>query len=171
MTSHLSRRQALSSAAVLALQLASGGVLAATSQKHTLSGVDVAGKPVRLQDLAGRVVMVSFVTGDCAVCASELRLMREFYSANQSRGFMQLAVSLDRRGQDYRQLAQFMLTGAPAPHRFPMVWRHDPAHQDSFGTLARTPTHVMLDRQGTEVRRRQGGMEAGDWDELWTLIG
>lgn len=59
----------------------------------------------------------------------------------------------------------------PDGQRFPVLCRNDPAHWDSFGDLARTPTHVMMDRQGTEVRRRQGGMQPADLDELWTLIG
>ena len=69
------------------------------------------------------------------------------------------------------QFAEYMRSGVPAPQRFPMVWRHHPAHQDSFGELARTPTHVVVDRQGTEVSRRPGSMQPGDWDDLWSLIG
>ncbi|WP_372827027.1 peroxiredoxin family protein [Polaromonas sp.] len=171
MTINTSRRQALAISAAMAFHLASPRAFATSAQKHSLSGFDLSGKPVHLQDFSGKVVMVSFVTGDCAVCAGELRLMREFYSANQSRGFVQLAVSLDRRPRDYRQLAEFMITGAPAPQRFPMVWRLHANHQDSFGPMSRTPTHVILDRQATEFRRREGGMQSGDWDELWSLMG
>ena len=171
MTIDLSRRHALASAAVLALHLGSAGAQASAPRKHVLAGVDHAGRPVRLEDFAGKVVMVSFVTGDCAVCTSELRLIREFFGANQSRGFVQLVVTLDRRQPDYQALAEYMRTGVPPGQRFPVLWRNDPAHRDSFGDLARTPTHVMLDRQGAEVRRRPGGMQPADWDELWTLIG
>lgn len=167
-----SRRAVLASGLAAALLLAGRQALAAPpSARHTLSGIDSAGRPVSLRDYQGEVVMTSFVTGDCGVCGTELRLMREFHRDNRARGFALVVVSLERRAEDYRQLAELMRTVLAPADRFPLLWRLDPAHRDSFGEIVRLPTHVILDRQGVEVRRRQGGMQPGDWDDLWTLIG
>lgn len=136
-----------------------------------LAGMDHEGQRIDLAAYRGQVVLVSFYSMACAVCPSELTLIREFQAANKARGFSAIAVSLDAREEDFRTYAQLQkLTIAPR-QQFPVVWRAAPRHQDSFGPVTRHPTHVLVTRGGQPALRREGGLLPADWDDIWLALG
>lgn len=137
---------------------------------RTLAGTDSAGKPVMLTDFAGKVCLVSFFTAGCALCANELRLMREFHTGNRARDFVLLGVNLDEKREDFMRYIELLNVSVPAEQRFPIAWRFAPGHQDNFGPIVRKPTHFVLDRQHRQVLRREGNFQPGDWDDLWTSL-
>ena len=61
---------------------------------------DASGKPVRLSDFRGKVVLLNFWATWCAPCRIEIPWFIEFEKAEQSRGFATLGVSLDEDGWD-----------------------------------------------------------------------
>ncbi len=61
---------------------------------------DASGKPVRLSELRGQVVLLNFWATWCAPCRIEIPWFIEFQKAQQSRGYTTLGVSLDEDGWD-----------------------------------------------------------------------
>ena len=59
---------------------------------------DASGKPVRLSDFRGKVVLLNFWATWCAPCAAEIPWFMEFQKAHQDAGFTTLGVSLDEDG-------------------------------------------------------------------------
>ena len=61
---------------------------------------DATGKPVRLSELRGKVVLLNFWATWCAPCGIEIPWFIEFQKAHQDAGFATLGVSLDEDGWD-----------------------------------------------------------------------
>jgi len=70
--------------------------------KLDLSFVDSQGRPVDLNQLAGKVVLIDFWASWCPDCAREMPQVQQVYKAFESKGFAILGVSLDkdRRAMD-----------------------------------------------------------------------
>lgn len=139
-------------------------------QTMSLQGVGVNNKKVELSEFAGKVVLVSFFTSGCNVCARDLKLMREFYLNNRSKNFVLLAVNLDNRKEDFAEYMRLIELSTPADQRFPTVWRQAPEHKDNFGTISRQPTHFVLNAKQQLMFKREGSFMAEDWDKLWEYL-
>jgi len=61
---------------------------------------DASGKPVRLSDFRGKVVLLNFWATWCVPCAAEIPWFIEFNKTHQDAGFVTLGVSLDEDGWD-----------------------------------------------------------------------
>jgi len=59
---------------------------------------DASGKPVRLSELRGKVVLLNFWATWCAPCAAEIPWFIEFQKGYEHAGFATLGVSLDEDG-------------------------------------------------------------------------
>jgi len=61
---------------------------------------DASGKPVKLSEFRGKVVLLNFWATWCAPCALEIPWFIEFQQAHQDSGFVTLGVSLDENDWD-----------------------------------------------------------------------
>ncbi len=63
-------------------------------------GTDADGKPVRLSDYKGKVVLIDFWASWAPPCVAEFAHLRELYHAYRGQGFIVIGVNLDSLGQD-----------------------------------------------------------------------
>jgi thiol-disulfide isomerase/thioredoxin len=63
-------------------------------------GKDVDGKPVRLADYKGKVVLIDFWTTWAPPCVADCPHIREVYHTYRDQGFVVIGVNLDSLGQD-----------------------------------------------------------------------
>jgi cytochrome c biogenesis protein CcmG, thiol:disulfide interchange protein DsbE len=115
---------------------------------------DRSGKPVRLADLKGRVVLVDFWASWCAPCREELPVLEGLYRKYRDKGFVVVGVGLD---QDADKLTKFLRA---SPLTFPVV-------HDSAGTVAdryappKMPSSYLIDKKGI-IRKVHAGFKAAD---------
>lgn len=98
----------------LALALGAHGALASPESMKALGIVEMrqptaapqvtvptlAGAPVAMKDLRGKLVLVNFWATWCVPCQWEMPLMDTLYKTYKNRGFMILAISLDQGDPD-----------------------------------------------------------------------
>jgi peroxiredoxin len=119
---------------------------------------DLAGKPVNLAALAGKVVLVDFWATWCAPCREELPLLEKLHAKYAAKGLAIVGVSVDKEPDGIKGfLEKLKIT-------FPIV--HDAGHQVSGKySPPKMPSSYIIDRKGT-VRFVHGGFRAGDAAEF-----
>jgi peroxiredoxin len=139
------------------LVLLSGAVHAA-APAFTLN--DTEGKPFRLEDHRGEVVLLNFWATYCVPCLTELEAYRRMQERLGPRGLRVVAVSVDQP-QTAARVRSFAQSRA---FPFPVVF--DP-EQDVYRlyNASALPTTVLIDRAGDIAYRREG-FQPGDETEL-----
>jgi len=114
-----------------------------------LSGTGIDGRPVALESLRGRPVLVHYWATWCEPCKVDIAQIRELYAKYGPKKFAVVGIALDT---DKTQLAKFL---AAKPIPWPQL--HESGGLD--GTLAEElgvltlPTMLLLDAQGNVVDR------------------
>ncbi len=114
------------------------------------------GRPLRLADLRGKVLVVNFWATWCAPCVAEMPTLAKLQARYKDRPLQVVAVSLDRP-EDEPDAKAFIAA------RPPLTFYHDPKYALAFALDPRPaglPTTVLYDRQGLERARMSGG---ADW--------
>ncbi|HEX9626500.1 MAG TPA: TlpA disulfide reductase family protein [Acidiferrobacterales bacterium] len=149
--------------ALLAVSLAAP----AADGPQTLTGVnfmakdftlnDADGRPHRLAELRGKVVLVNFWATWCPPCRREMPSMQRAYDMLKSKDFAMLAVNV---GEDVETIFGFSFaTGVELT--FPILLDRDSAVTNAWPVRA-LPTSFLIDRDGRAVFRAVGGR---DWDD------
>lgn len=103
---------------------------------------DSTGKPVRLSQLRGDVVLLNFWATWCAPCRVEIPIFIGFQQAYRDRHFVVLGVALDQEGWSLvRPYADAKKINYP-------VMLGDDWIAELFGGLKAVPTTLIIDRQG-----------------------
>jgi cytochrome c biogenesis protein CcmG/thiol:disulfide interchange protein DsbE len=124
---------------------------------------DASGKPVRLSQFRGKVVLLNFWATWCAPCRVEIPWFIEFQKAQQSRGFTTLGVSLDEDGWD-----------AVKPYidehkvNYGVVIGNDDVAQ-LYGA-ASLPTTFIIDRSGRIAATHVGICAKGEYEADITAV-
>lgn len=134
------------------------------TQAPDFTARDLAGRPVRLADLRGEVVLLNIWATWCPPCIEEMPSMQRLYERLEERGLRVVAVSIDatpgmsdpggRPGGDVAAFVERMgLTFD--------IW-HDPAGdiQRIYRTTG-VPESFLIDRNGTIIKKVIGATE---WD-------
>jgi peroxiredoxin len=152
---------------LLASVLAQGQAMAA----QTLAGHDVVnGKSVNLSQYKNQTVLLVFFSTGCNTCVYNFKLIREFYKANKASHFGVIGVGLDKKPSQFHSYAQLVNATTPKNEQFPLTWRLDPAHQDSFGEMKNDSTVFVIGKNGEISLKREGVIKDDDWDEIWTSL-
>ena len=140
---------------LLVLPLLMAFVMAVTAQADVgdaakLKTVLLDGKPVSLEQLKGKVVMVNFWASWCGVCRAEMPDWQKLYDAYHDKGFELLAMSIDEDVGEFRKAAK------ERGYSFPMAWRWDDKSDDNFGDVVATPTLYVVDKTGKVAWTQRG---------------
>jgi peroxiredoxin len=127
-----------------AIGATSGGTRAPAVHLTTL-----AGEPITLEELQGRVVLLNFWATWCPPCRYEMPGFQAVYDAKRERGFVVLGVALDAAGR--AGVASFLHEHGIT---YPVAMATGQIVND-FGGVNLLPTSFLIDRQGrirNEVR-------------------
>jgi thiol-disulfide isomerase/thioredoxin len=114
------------------------------------------GKPMKLADLKGQVVVVNFWATWCAPCKEEMPSLAALAKDYAGKGVKVVAISVDRL-QDGAAAREFLKTHGG------LQFYNDPEYRVVFGLSPRPdgiPTTVIYDKAGKEQGRLSGG---ADW--------
>ena len=100
-----------------------------------------AGGNVRLSEHRGEVVLLTFWSSRCAVCAAQLAALSDLQTTYRSAGLVTLAISVD---DDLKRATQFAHTH---PARFPLLLDRRKGVSRAY-SIERLPTTVLIDRRG-----------------------
>lgn len=116
----------------------------------------LAGEPVRLSDLRGKVVLLNFWATWCIPCRTEMPAIEALYQRYRAQGLEVLAVNLDRLSTAGVEafLKEVKVT-------FPIVLDPDWSAARTYGVLG-VPTSYLIDRAGNVVVREVGERDWAD---------
>jgi peroxiredoxin len=117
-------------------------------------GITAAGKPIRLSDLRGHVVLLNFWATWCVPCLEEMPAMDRLNRLLQGKKFRILAINLQETAEQVQQFAK--------SNRFSFDLVLDPAGEIShhYGVL-RIPVSYIVEQKGYIIRRAVGSRA---WD-------
>lgn len=141
-----------------------------TPVQFELVGTGYNGKKIDLRELKGKTILISFYSAGCAVCARDLKLMREFYRDNNHKNFILIGVNLDKTKAEFDLYTQIVSAGIPKNQQFPMMWSGNAESIRGFGALSTDPIHFLIHADGNLSLKREGTLKAEDWDNLWELL-
>ncbi|MBW8305790.1 MAG: TlpA family protein disulfide reductase [Thiobacillus sp.] len=112
------------------------------------------GKPIVLDELRGKVVLVNFWATSCPGCIKEMPDMVESYKLYRDRGFEIIAVAMSYDPPNYVQ--NFVQT-RQLP--FPVALDVDGAHARAFGNVQLTPTSFIIGKDGRILEQKLGELD------------
>jgi peroxiredoxin len=112
------------------------------------------GAPLRLSDLAGRVVLVNFWATWCQPCEAEMPAMERLYRALAGEGFELVAVSVDRDRDEVTRFRERLALS------FPILLDPQEEVARAYQTF-RYPESLLIGPDGVVIERYVGGKE---WD-------
>lgn len=114
---------------------------------------DVAGKPVKLSDYKGKVILLDFWATWCPPCRKEIPGYIELYSTYKSRGLVVIGVSMD----DAEDIAAVKQYAAQVKMNYPILMGagREQDLKPSFGELP-LPTSFIIGRDGRICDRHDG---------------
>lgn len=125
---------------------------AKAAKNFTLPDLD--GKPHRLADYRGKVVLVNFWATWCPPCRREMPSMEHLSQRLKDEPFVILAIN---QQEDPEQVFVFSAQLDPAP-TFPILFDRNSVVAKAWGVRG-LPASFLVDKQGRVVHRAMGGRE------------
>jgi thiol-disulfide isomerase/thioredoxin len=118
------------------------------------------GKPVTMDQLKGKVVMVNFWATWCPTCKAEMPQWQKFYETYKDKGFELIAMSIDDDEKLLRSVSK------ERGYTFPVAWRYDDKTDDNFGDVIATPTLYVVDKNGKVAWTKRGRVTPAQLQEV-----
>ncbi|WP_081858140.1 TlpA disulfide reductase family protein [Thiomonas sp. FB-Cd] len=115
---------------------------------------DIDGKPHRLADYRGKVVLVNFWATWCPPCRAEMPSIERLYSSMKGKPFVVLALD---QGESINNVFAFMGQLAPSP-TFPVLLDRKSQVAHAFDVMG-IPSTFLIDEQGRIVAKAIGGRD------------
>jgi len=147
-------KPALIAVAVLALAGALAYALMDKPGAPAVTFITLEGKPIALDELRGKVVLVNFWATSCPGCIKEMPGMVETYNQYKDRGFEIVAVAMRYDPPNY--VANFVRT-RQLP--FPVALDVDGEHARAFGNVQLTPTSFIIGKDGRILEQKLGELD------------
>jgi len=126
-----------------------------------LEGKDLKGNKIRLSDLKGNVVVVSFWATWCVPCKKELKILSKYLKAKKDNGMRVIAISMDgpETAADVRATVK--------RYRWTMPVIHDTEGSITsvHNPRSAAPFTIFIDREG-RVAHAHEGFSQGDQEKL-----
>ncbi len=116
--------------------------------------VTLDGRPIQLQSLRGKVVLVNFWATTCPGCIKEMPGMIETYKQYKDRGFEIIAVAMPYDPPSY--VVNFTQT-RQLP--FPVALDAKGEHVKAFGNIQLTPTSFIIGKRGQILEQKIGELD------------
>ena len=127
---------------------------------------DMSGKPARLSDYRGQVVLLNFWATWCGPCKLEIPWFVEFEQKHKDRGFAVLGVSMDEDGWE---VVKPYLDRARVNYRILMG---DNEVATLYGGVDSLPTTFLIDREGRIAAVHIGLVSKNAYEsDIKTLLG
>lgn len=120
---------------------------------------DLAGKPVKLADYKGKVVIMDFWGSWCPPCRAELPHFQALYDKYKEKGVVFLGMNWEQPGEAAERMKAVTGFMAANKYTFPVVLDHDRVAVEAY-EVPGFPTVFMIDKAGT-IRYRNIGYEEG----------
>ena len=140
----------------------------AASARKTVPQVelkDLNGKPVKIHEMKGQVVVVSFWATWCVPCLQELGFLQKYYEKYQKDGLTVLAISTD--GPETRSRVRSV--ARRKGWSLPVLLDEAGTAVSNLNPRGSTPYTLFIDRQGRLANAHEG-YKAGDEEGYEKLI-
>ena len=121
------------------------------------AATSMAGAPVSLADLRGKVVLMNVWATWCGPCRKEIPELRAIHSAYKDRGLEVVGVTVDADGSD--DAIRTFLKDFKMDYT---IWRDPNETVQATFRMAGVPTTFVIDRAGVLKWRSTGALEPGD---------
>lgn len=148
-----------------------GAALAQPRPAPDFAATTLAGAPVTLQSLRGKVVLVLVWSTRCPVCLDKMPELRRNLAGWRGRDFVVLALSQDAAEADLRAYAQALAASGSTSPQLLLAWRRAPGHRDNLGDVSpQMPATFVIDRQGRLLREARGRWDPELWNEIAEVV-
>lgn len=120
------------------------------------------GKPIAMDELKGKVVLVNFWATDCPGCIKEMPHLIKTYNEYHNKGLEIIAVAMH-----YDEASQVVNYSKDQSLPFPVMHDATAEISEKFGKVSLTPTAFIYDKQGYLLQRTMGEL---DFNALTQLL-